>query len=265
MPIESFENVNMFALIGKFETDPKSKFFNGRKTSVSAQVRTSKSSIEVSEALVKINQKNKKKSISQVNKFVVTEEHRKNPRKLVEDMKASSEKHPKSLCGLNLSKIDFSGLEKLELKELDLSEVDFSSCKFPDETDFEGSKLKNAKFISAKLVRAVFCHNDLSGANFEEANLEDSYFGNVAAPNAVFSKSNMTRVHITQSDFEKAKFERTIFDCAEIGLTSLRDAGIKYAEFTGAHLFNVDMEGTIGGFFYDSNFEVEYVDDEDWG
>ena len=270
MTFEVTKDYTIENLKKKYLNTAKTKKFKGRIMSIIGDVSVIKvgNTKKITEMFTKNNEfidKTKNANMGKVvksennEKFVVTEEHRKIPRKLVEDMKASFKKNPKSLCGLNLSKIDFSGLEKLELRELDLSEIDFSSCKFPDKTDFTGSELKNAKFISAELVDAVFNDNDLSGAGFEGANLKRVKFENVDLRKSDFYGANLRAAEFIEVDLEEAEFTYTNlsytklkyvnaksakFDQADLSLADIHDSDFRKAEFKNMLFFRTAIHRT---------------------
>lgn len=166
-------------------------------------------------------------------KFVVTKEHRKDPKKLVKDMKASFVSAPKSLRGLDLSGIDFRGLQKLELKGLDLSEVNFSECKFPDGTDFSGSELREANFVKAELIKAVFNNSDLSEASFDD----------VEAEGAKFIDATLVGVRIRNSNFIEANFSSANLFNARIIFTDFDDSILNKANLIEASFVGVGFHG----------------------
>ncbi|MEQ8784590.1 MAG: pentapeptide repeat-containing protein [Roseibium album] len=230
MPIESFDNVCVSRLIGRYEIDPKSKKFQGRETNIGVAMPVERDS---GADIQKLKNKIGGKRTPQVNKFVVTKEHRKDLKKLVKDMKASFEKDPKSLRGLDLSGIDFRSLEKLELIGLDLSEVNFSKCKFPVETDFKSSELKNANFIKADLSYASFDDVEAEGAKFIDATLVGVRIRDSNFIEANFSSANLSDARITFTDFDYSILNKANLCDAYFGEVGFHKATATHASVGG--------------------------------
>ncbi len=247
-------SVNSSVSVGESSKQNKVSSVNSRQysselincdNSVGFNINSDENAASVSTKISSNNVTNYRSATSEgKGKFVVTKEHRKDLKKLVKDMKASFEKDPKSLRGLDLSRIDFRGLQKLELKGLDLSGVNFSDCKFPDGTDFSGSELRNANFENAELIKAVFSDNDLSGARFVSAILKGAKFEDVILDKSYFGFAHLHMAEFIKIDLVKADFTNAFLYYTYFEDVDARGAIFKKAYFTYAKIIDSELHNT---------------------
>ncbi len=145
---------------------------------------------------------------------------------------------------------------------LDLSELHFKGGNLAHSdfygAEFTGASLKGADLSHTRLDRSVLMRADLSGANLTGATIlrptiyADLSTNTLDAPR--FTGANLTEVHIqaelSGSDFRGANLTKANFYPLEgrpgegTLATAYRNV-LKYCDFSGARLFDADMERTV--------------------
>ncbi|MCL2313120.1 MAG: pentapeptide repeat-containing protein [Firmicutes bacterium] len=169
-----------------------------------------------------------------------------------------------------------------ELSSVNLSNGDFTLCQFVDSdlsnitatnAQFRGAifkgqktKLNDASFIGAQLGGVEFKDvQELTGANFERANVTEIKFHDMYLNSAKF-----TAAQLFKADFKDSKMEwvdlshtnlvKTRFNVVDLSYSNLSRAGAVDAKFInvflyGANLFKINcMDATIYGSFFDKAF-----------
>jgi len=180
-----------------------------------------------------------------------------------------------NLNGANLSEANLQGAS---LKGANLSDIQYESANFNNavydqktqfptgfdpqahgmrfepivgpQADFQGMDLSTAK--------VDFSNKDLSGANFEGANLsgvafKDSTLSNVNFTNAKLSKASFkncdlsntqfTNAILKHAQFKQVNFENTHFTETDLSHADLTDANLNGAQFTRTKMVGANLRG----------------------
>ena len=116
-------------------------------------------------------------------------------------------------------------------------EADWRRCYF-DERDFSGADLSGARLRDARFIRAK-----LSGANLTGVDAHRAKFISAVLDGIAFDKSRLTEVDFTKADLRNASFRGTDLRRARLNRADLRGADLTDAKLRGAHLLNANLSG----------------------
>ena len=110
---------------------------------------------------------------------------------------------------------------------------------------------RGASFLKANLPEAEFSDLDLSGADFQEANLTCSCFSGADLRDADLRDADLRNAHLEGADLRGA---------------DLQDANLRGADLRGAYLSNANLEGADlrGAYIKDVNFRDAALRDVKW-
>lgn len=148
-----------------------------------------------------------------------------------------------------------SQLNGADLSRTDLAQSAAGSAQFTlvlDKVDLSGIKLKNSNLTNANLQGVRFYGtgedrrpgtfddwiSDLSGANFEGANLTGASFNS-----AVMNRTTFVRAVLNKANFSNGNLNSANFSSAILIGSSLQQAMLKDASFTGADIGSANLSG----------------------
>ena len=103
--------------------------------------------------------------------------------------------------------------------------------------------LSGANFSEANLSGAMVARTDLRGANFSEANLSGAYLYGTDLRDANFYKTNLQGADLQQSDFRSASLRKAFLSTARFSKANLSGADLTGANLSRAGLDSADLSG----------------------
>jgi uncharacterized protein YjbI with pentapeptide repeats len=193
-----------------------------------------------------------KDHIEHLSEFIRKEKLSSNPKSMVTYRKPTGQREfedalkagKRDLRNLDFKEVDF---ETINFNQYDLNSCDFSGC------DFSGKNLDGIKFDGIIAKDANFQNCSLNGTSFIHADLNESNFKSVRAPQqpATFHGANLAQAVFKYSDIPDAELKNSNLSGSDFYKSNLKGADLNgaildKANFTGVNLkgADIDLEST---------------------
>lgn len=129
-------------------------------------------------------------------------------------------------------------LFRVAITDCPADEADFSEATLTRMAAAGGSTFRNALFRRAKANRSSWFKVDLSGTDFNRAELDQAFIGETTAVQASFYRASLRRAVLIGTDFTDADFAE-----ANLFMAILRNATLDRAELRYASLYGAVTDG----------------------
>lgn len=200
----------------------------------------------------KIRSGSLKDHVEHLSEFIRKEKLSSNPKSMVTYRKPTGQREfedalklgKRDLRNLDFKEVDF---ETINFNQYDLNSRDFSGC------DFSGKNLDGIKLDGIIAKDAKFQNCSLNGTSFIHADLNESNFKSVRAPQqpATFHGANLAQAGFKYSDIPDAELKNSNLSGSDFYKSNLKGADLNgaildKANFTGVNLkgADIDLEST---------------------
>ena len=146
-------------------------------------------------------------------------------------------KRPLNLCGTNLSRLDFSGLD---LSGINLAGADLSYTTFAN-TNLSGATLTRSFFRWAKLPKVNLRNAESDHASFKQADLRGADLRQAQLRQADLSQAKLTGAQLSGAMLQQANFSRANLVDASLAWVQAQHANFNAADLTTSHWHDADL------------------------